>query len=431
MGHKASVSHFPADLIRQREKPERAAKSSVDYWKTKVGPRTVRGTPTAELYVRLREEGRDAWVCLDTANRGAAATKARDLWLAVKSKGIDAALEEFHPKAAPRPERSATVGEVIAAAKLATKARASSFNQYEISMRRLVAGVLGMVPTKAVFAHGSDAALQWRAKIEKTSLDVLTDARVEQWRKTYLAAAPDEVARLRSKNTAAAIIRNARALLAPDMVKAFGDSLRIPTPAPLSGLSIGGSTRRFKSTTDPRQLYAAAVKELSGDTLAAFLLCLTAGLRRGEVDSLPWDHIDLDAGLVHVHATKWFLPKTEESQRSTPIQPAVVKLLRAHRRANPDTDMVLAGLDPSEARSVRQTRCKCWVSLRAWLRKKGFTTPNPVHELRKLSGSMVNATAGIEAARRHLGHRNTSTTSASYIVGSAAMVDLTSKPSAK
>ncbi|MCS6243009.1 MAG: tyrosine-type recombinase/integrase [Opitutus sp.] len=347
----------------------------------------------------------------------------------MKAIGLPALLQELRPE--KRPERSATVGEVIAAAKLATKARASSFNQYEVSMRRLVAGVLGMVPTKAVFAHGSDAALEWRAKIEKTSLDVLTDARVEQWRKNYLAAAPDEVARLRSKNTAAAIIRNARALLAPDMVKAFGGSLRIPTPAPLSGLSIGGSTRRFKSTTDPRQLYADALVELSGDTLAAFLLCLTAGLRRGEVDSLPWAHLDLDAGVVHVQATKWFLPKTEESQRSTPIQSVVVKLLRAHRAANPDADMVLAGLDASKARSVRQTRCKCWVALRVWLRKKGFTTPNPVHELRKLSGSMVNASAGIEAARRHLGHRNTSTTSASYIVGAAAMVDLTSKPSAK
>lgn len=435
-GHLAPVSPdvipFPPPLKDEetpdkRDKTTRAAKSSVDYWKERVRPRTLKdGTQTPELYLRMKEGGRDAWFPLNTANRATAASKARDLWQKVKVQGLDAVLAELRPDT--RPARSASIGELLTEARTVATCRASSLHQYEVSMRRLVAGVLGMEASASVFYHKSAEAKEWRAKIENASLDVLTAERVEKWRKAYVDAAPDEVARISRKNTAAATIRNARALLAPEMIKAIGDKIRIPSPAPLAGLSIGGATRRFKTTVDPRQLYATATTELSGDVLTAFTLCLVAGLRKGEADMLPWDNVDLDAALVHVRPTKFFLPKTEESQRTTPIPADVVALLRARRAASPDAALVLAGLDPAKARAAKDYRCPCWQPLTAWLRAKGFASPNPVHELRKLSGSLVNSAAGLEAARRHLGHRNISTTAASYVTGSAAMIDLAAKP---
>ena len=435
-GHLAQVSpdvipfHPPSDGKRKpdtTDKTTRAAKSSVDYWKDRVRPRTLKnGTQTPELYLRLKEGGRDAWFCLNTANRATAAGKARDLWQKVKVQGLVAVLAELSPDA--RPARSASIGELLTAAKAIATCRASSFHQYEVSIRRLVAGVLGMEATASVFYHKSAEAKAWRAKIESASLDVLTDERVERWRKAYVDAADDEVARISRKNTAAATIRNARALLAPDMIKAMGDKLRIPSPAPLSGLAIGGATRRFKTTVDPRQLYSAAAEELSGDVLTAFTLCLVAGLRKGEADMLPWENIDLDAALVHVRPTKFFLPKTEESQRTTPIPADVVAYLRKKRAETPDAAFVLAGINPTDLDPAKGYRCPCWRPLIAWLRAKAFVSPNPVHELRKLSGSLVNSVAGLEAARRHLGHRNISTTAASYVTGSAAMINLTAKP---
>jgi len=66
-----------------------------------------------------------------------------------------------------------------------------------------------------------------------------------------------------------------------------------------------------------------------------------------------------------------------------------------------------------------------------WIRAKGFKTHNPVHELRKLSGSLVNSMAGLEAARRHLGHKDARTTASSYVTGSASMIDLSVKPKRK
>src|ERR1019366_6101987 len=93
-GHLAPVSPFPG-AAENSDKATRAAKSSVHYWKTRVRPRTLKnGARTPELYLRLKEAGRDAWICLDTANRATAAAKARDYWQSVQVKGLDAVLAE-------------------------------------------------------------------------------------------------------------------------------------------------------------------------------------------------------------------------------------------------------------------------------------------------------------------------------------------------
>ena len=415
----------PADTSDEAEETTaRAGKDSQAYWKSRVQPRIVRGKPTPELYARFFEGTRQAWVCLNTSNRGLAATKARDLYLQTKANGLDVALAAFRPKSAPRAARSGTVGEVIAAAKTVSSVRPSTFNQYEISLRRLAAGVLGMKAEGAVFYHRSPEAKAWRARVEGVSLDALTAAKVEAWRKAYVAAAPDEIARISAKNTSSAIIRNARGFFTPEFAKKIAGTVRLPDPLPLDGISAGCSTRRFKTTVEPRALYAAALAELAGDSLTAFLLCITAGLRKGEADMLDWSNVDLDGALVHVAPTKYFLPKTEESQRSTPIPPDVVAHLRAVRAKDTAAEFVLAGLDPTKKREAKVYRCACWRALTVWLRAHGFSSLNPIHELRKLSGSLVNAVAGLEAARRHLGHRNVATTAASYVTGSAALVNL-------
>ncbi len=428
--HQAEIASFPV-ADEAEPKTARAAKSSVDYWKDRVRPRVLKdGTLTPELYLRMKEKGHAVWFNLATANRTTAATKARDIWQTVQVKGLDAALADFRPQSAPRAARSATVGQFLTEAKVLANVRPSTLAQYEISVRRLVAGVLGMKAEGSVFYHGSDEAKAWRAKVEGASLDVLAPSRVEAWRKAYVAAAPDELARIAKKNTTAALIRNARGFFTPALVKLIGERICLPDPLPLSGLATGSSTRRFKSTVDPRKLYAAALAELSGDELTAFRLCIVAGLRKGEADMLPWDHVDLDGALVTVAPTKWFLPKTKESQRSTPIPADVVLHLRARREANPAAEFVLSGLDPTKKRTAKVYRCACWKTLAAWLRTKGFASLNPIHELRKLSASVVNSMAGLEAARRHCGHGNIATTAAIYVTGSAVMVDLAAQPAA-
>lgn len=430
-GHNSPVSHFPADLVQAKNKPNRSAKSSLDYWKEAVTSRIIRGTPTPELYVRFRESGRDAWVCLNTPNRLNAAIKARDLWLNVKAKGLDVAVAEFNPKSAPRPARASTVGELIAEARALTSVRPPTLLAYESALRRLVAGVRGMTASGSVFYHKSKEGAERRAKIDATSLDVLGTAEVEQWRRAYIAAAPDEIARVSAKNTTSSVIRNARGFFSAEMLKLLAPKIRLPIPTPLLGVSAGCSMRRFKTNVKPHTLYASALAELKGDTLTAFLICITAGLRKSEADLLEWKNVDLESGFINITTTRYFVPKTSESERTTPIPADVVAHLERLRAENPKADLVLNGLDPATPRHAKLYRCLCWKPLALWLRANGFTSPNPVHELRKLSGSLVNSVAGLEAARRHLGHRNIATTAASYVAGSAALVNLAAIPSPK
>jgi integrase len=423
-GHFGEVSPFPG-RVEKTGKSLRAAKSSVDYWKTRVRPRRLKnGSQTPELYLRLKEAGRDAWICLDTANRATAAARARDYWQRVQVKGLDVVLAELRPTA--RPARVCTVGEYIEAARAVSTARFRTFSQYESALRRVVAGVAKIETTAARYGPGSPGNQVWRAKIDGTRLDKLTPSSVKAWQKAKVDAAPDETARAARTHTLASHIRNARALFSVDLLAELSKRLTLPAELPFAGVPVASTTRRFESTLDPRALYAAAV-ELTPDTRAAFLLLLVGGLRRGEADLLPWANVDFKSGSIRIQTTKWFTPKSRESTRTVPLPPDVAKFLAVLRASDPTAEFVLKGAEPRPACRGYEYRADAWEPLTAWLRVQGVKTLTPLHSLRKMSGSLIYATAGIEAARRHLGHRDISTTAASYLQSGAATVDLGAK----
>ncbi len=422
-GHQAEVSPFPVSPQEPR-KVARLAKTAVDYWKPRVRPRVLKdGTETPELYVRLKRGGREAWFNLATANRLEAARKARDLWVQVQAKGLVAVQVAMRPD--PRPERPATVGELLKVAREKLKVRPSTLGQYEISLRTLTAGLLKLKRTPDVYRAGSAANVAWRTKVESARLDLFTAERITAWQEAYVAeAGTDQLARQSRENGAHATIRNARGFFSPKHVGKLRGILRLPEPLPFAGVSAPNSTRRFNTKVDPRKLYAAGLAELKDDVLTAFLLCIAGGLRRGEADMLPWGGVELARGVISIETTQWFTPKTEESKRTVPLAPDVAAYLRKLRKKRPEDDFVLRGMPPEKVRDLKDTRCACWRALRDWLKQHGFKSPNPVHELRKLSGSLIYQTAGIEAARRHLGHRDISTTAASYLTDNAAVVQL-------
>ena len=429
-GHQAQVSPFPTHYTGPQK--ARAAKTSVDYWRERVRPRTLKdGTETPELYLRLKEGGRDAWFALATANRAEAARKARDLWQKVQVQGLDAVLAELRPDA--RPARVCTVADYLAAAKAVSTVRATTLAEYEASLRRVIAGVRGIVAESDKHA----ARAEWHAKIEAVRLDLVTPADVRAWHKAELDAAlrkGGEVAKDRRSHTLASHLRDARALFSEAIVAEVGKTLTLPAPLPFEGITAAATTRRFVCDLDPRALYAAAAK-LDDDTRTAFDLLLCAGLRRGEADALPWAHVDLKAGTVTVDLTPTFKPKSRESFRTVPLPADVVARLKSRRKAAPDAVFVLESGLTKPARKVTGTaravyiyRAKAWAPLAAWLKRQGMKDLTPLHALRKLSGSFIYAVAGLEAARQHLGHRDVSTTARSYVAARSAVVDLSTKP---
>ena len=428
-GHTSDTIPFPtpANAPAKRDKTAaRAGRDHVNYWKTKVRPRDIRGTPTPELYCRLYEARREAWICLNTSNRAAAAERARDHYLRMRAIGLPALLAEIRPET--KPDRVCTVGEYLAAAKVLSTVRERTLAEYEASFRRVVAGVRGIVAK----SNQHKVREEWRAKVDAVRLDQFTASDVRAWQKRELDAAlraGGESRKDRRTATLASHLRDARALFSDSIVTEARKSLTLPDELPFAGVTAAAVTRRFVATVDARELYAAAAS-LDPDTRIAFDLLLCAGLRRGEADALPWAHVDLDAGTVRIDVTDTFRPKSRESYRTVPLPVDVVERLRARRAQLPNASLVLEGRKTRpprklsrEKRSAYEYRAKAWAPLTQWVREQGVTDLFPLHSLRKMSGSFINAVAGLEAARQHLGHSDISTTARSYLATRAAVVD--------
>lgn len=414
---------------RGHKTAERLAKTSADYWKAKVRPRVIRGTPTPEFYVRLKEAGRDAWVCLDTANRTTAAGKARDHWVRMRAVGLPALLAELAPE--KKPDRVATVGEAIAAASKLSTVRPGSFAGYAQRLRQLGSEI---AKAKRIGRKATKVEIRkWREAADAVSLSVFTADRVNAWKVARIAAEKaDPQKRRRAEVTASAIVRLARSVFSKDVLAAgLGKALKLPDPLPFHGVTYGPSTRRFVASVDPGHLFAAARVELEKQQpqqFLAFTLCLLAGLRRSEADTLTWEQVDLDAAVVRVRLTAYFEPKSAEATREVELDAPAVEILRRAKADNPDPIFVLRGGPHRPQTGANKTYRadaaphRTWEGLSTWLHKKGVREAMPIHTLRKLAGSLVFEAHGIEQARGFLGHGDVGTTSRSYLAKTKRVV---------
>ncbi len=411
--------------------PERQAKTSVDFWKTKVCPRVIRGRPTPELYVRFREAGRDAWVSLDTPNRLTAAGRARDYWVRMRAIGLPALLAEIAPD--KRPLEVATVAEAIAAAEKLATVRSASFAGYAKRLRQIAGEIAKVKRPKHYLSRSNASANAWKAAIGAVRLSAFSAEAVNRWKAERIAATKsDPQQRRRATVTADSIIRLARAVFSRENLAAgLGKAITLPNPLPFAGVSYGKSYKRFIPTVDASRLFAAARAELekkAPEEFLAFSLCLLAGLRKSEADALTWAQVDLEHGVIRIQATEYFEPKSEEAAREIEIDGVAVEIIRRAKRNKPDPVFVLKGgayrPQVSTFKSYRANSSPhfTWDRLTVWLRGKGIKDNMPIHVLRKLAGSLVFQAHGVEQARGFLGHGDVSTTSRSYIAKTKRVV---------
>lgn len=434
----SAVISFPSppEHPERRDKRDkttiRAGRDSQAYWKTKVKPRVVRGQPTPELYCRLFEGKREAWICCDSSNRGIAADKARNYYLRMKAIGLPALLAELRPDI--RPDRVCTVGEYLDAARPFAKARPRVFDQYAAALRRVFALVLDLEgPAERFYAKG-EAAAAWRAKLDNLRLDAITPQDVEKWRVAFVNAEADHAKRKARAVSVSTYLRNAKGAFARKILAQVAPAegkaaVCLPSPLPLAGLTAPATSRRFRPQVKALDLYNAALRDFADkpDTLCAALLLLTGGLRRGEADLLEWSNVNLADGKITITATEFFTPKTDEGDRVVKLPPDVATLLRARRKGRRDAVFVLDGPAPKNSAKGYEYRADAWPVLTAWLRTQGVTDATPLHSLRKHAGSLVYDAGGIEAARRFLGHKKIATTSASYLEAADVVADPTAK----
>jgi integrase len=179
---------------------------------------------------------------------------------------------------------------------------------------------------------------------------------------------------------------------------------------------------RYKSRINALVLLNLAREELRRshpEAYKIFLLALTAGLRRKEIDNLLWSQIDFSARKLRIETNEHFEAKTlgseDEIDLETSIAQELLEFYEERFPMNPDF-VILSEKKPKRVVSYHRYRCETHIQfLLDWLRANGVESDKPLHTLRKEFGSLVNSLHGIFAASSALRHASISTTREHYI----------------
>jgi integrase len=413
----ASLStETPKQLPNQFHKA-RAGKNDARYWLPRLyRPTNDRGRQSPHYAMQLQYRGHRLGFGLHTSNREAAARRAAGIYGDLLSLGIEETLAKYRAKL-PEAEGIATVGEYIVASRAVSSVRLVTFADYARHLRQIVGDIIAVKVSRKAKATQRRAT---RATIDATPLSVLSPEVIQAWRLSFLARTQGDAKRERSARTSCnSIIRQARALFAPKVVKFLG-SLRLPQPLPFAGVEFfPRESTRYISRIDAGELLRTARQKLAGNDPHSFLvilLALVAGLRRGEIDQLLWANVDLDGARIIVDSSEHGRLKTPESHGAIDIDQYTVEILRGFRTRASSKFVIEAGGAANGSRLPwKRYRCEAVFECATWwLRRHGVEEAKPLHALRKESGSLIASQYGIFAASRHLRHRDIAVTAAHY-----------------
>lgn len=388
-------------------------RNSLLFWKRRLYHKTkrVKGEVrvSAEWTVKIQHNKRREAFSTHETDRDKAAERAREIMGFLETNGWEATRARY--KGAKHWARlpNGTVGAFLSVASERSGLKPSTLYLYSNYLRRIASGIARL---KAMPGHKKR-----RGKVDSLSLALLNPDAIHSWRLRYVGKAGRNPLKARSaERSSASIIRCARALFSratllrmglPDAVNPFAGVVLKAPRAP-----------RYKSQVSPEWILSQAEKDLKDQQPQQFLalsLCLWGGLRKKEADLLTWGQVDFRGGRINIGRTKYFEPKTEESQREIDLPAAAMKTLAGFKKADKSA-FVLDGLKPKLGTPYQFYRAEeTWKGLLKWLREQGITDQKAVHSLRKESGSLIAQAYGIEAARQHLGHRDIETTSAHYV----------------
>lgn len=213
-------------------------------------------------------------------------------------------------------------------------------------------------------------------------------------------------------------MRRAKSLFAPKTVKHL--TVQLPSPLPFAG--IGFEARQsmlYRSSFNAQELIQAAQSELALTDPAAFLvvlLGLCVGLRKGEIDLLPWSAVKFDIGQIRIEPTEYFEVKTEHSIGDVPVDPEILEILRGFKARAKSPFVVPSRLAPRRETAYHHYRCEpVFDRVLAWLKAHGVQGRKPLHQLRKEYGSLINEKYDLVTAKELLRHSSVAVTAAHYV----------------
>jgi integrase len=398
-------------------------KTDVRHWKERLIRRSY--AKDGKTYhdpfysVQIQFRGRREAFVLETANKDAAADRARDIFLSLLSAGWTATLAKWKPGTEKKatPEERPSVGVFLTAARAVCHARLVSYQAYSQAMRKIIADIEGLEwksPTPAELT-------EWRERVDAVALDTITPDRVEEWKISKLREAGADPTTLRSsKITVNSLIRNARALFSKRMLPLLRSRVTLPSPLPFEGVRLEKKpSMRYASKMDAAAIIKKAMEKLASQDVEAFkvfLLAVCCGLRVSEIDTLLWSSFDFEARKLHVEANAYTSLKSDDSAGEIELDAEIVALFRGYKAKATGEFVIESGGKPRNRNERRGYRIEgVWKRTLLWLRANGVNDPKPIHALRKELGSLVNQQHGIVAAQRVLRHANIATTAGHYV----------------
>lgn len=404
-----------------KQNPGHRAKSDMRHWQEKLfQPSYTRGGTTryvAEWSIKLQYRGQRETFNLGTANKTAAAAKAKQIHTMLTSVagGWDATLAKFKPDM--NSKSLSTVGDFLEELKGHWSGNPKTFSDYCRSFRTIISQIFGIEGGKEKFNYATGGREKWVAKINRVKLARVTPKSVDKWRIAFVERAGENpVKQRRAKITCNSLMRQAKSLFAPDLLRHV--TKHKPGTLPFDGVAFyPRESMRYRSMVDIETLIQNALGELAQEPLQIFLLATMGGLRRNEIDKLEWKAFRWDEGVIRIEETDYFTPKTTDSAGDVPVDQELMALFKGwHARVCGARFVIAADGEPRTGTRYTHYRAQeHFDTLLAWLRGKGVTTPKPLHELRKEFGSQLCAKYGIYAASTALRHTDIALTAAHYL----------------
>jgi integrase len=181
---------------------------------------------------------------------------------------------------------------------------------------------------------------------------------------------------------------------------------------PTLGLALPAVRPRRERVARPAEA-EALLAALPPDQRALWATALYAGLRRGELQALRWQNVDLEQGLIHVERS-WdrraglIAPKSRAGRRRVPIPTALRRRLLADelRQGRPSGGWVFPGADGSRPFDSAWAATK---ARRAW--ESAALAPIGLHECRhSYAAYAIAAGINLKALSSYMGHSSITVT---------------------
>ena len=433
-------------------------KTDARYWDDRVFKPTYteKGVKkeTRHYSARIGFLGKRHTFPLGTGNKEAAKKEAARIYSFLLANDWEETLEKFAPTHVQKAVKPVTVGDYIAEAESAADVSASTLKGYVRAFRRIVSDIAGIDPTITVIRKRRlkdktgkmrlvdveekkdvryDYSADWRenggerdkwlAKVDGVKLDSITPAKIQKWKQSFVKerGQGSPLKEKTARGTANSILRKAKSLFSKTVLNVTKETLLLLETLPFEGVTLFPKKQlkkmRYESKVDAKQLVSAAVSELpeiDHEAFKIFLLAIMAGLRKGEIDSLLWEHVDFVKQTISVEVTDFGGTKSEESQDWVHADPELIEILRGYRAKATGVFVIESERDPHPEREYYYRAEKSFSRLYEWLKSQGISDLKPLHTLRKEAGTLIYERFGIYAAQRALRHSDIRITSQIY-----------------